>query len=178
MIIEYKSSKWSKFLLQDSRMAWLWLIVRVYVGWKWFEAGWHKFTGVGWIGHDAGNSLSGFINSALAKTGGAHPDVASWYGYFLQHFVLPHTILWSYLVVFGEILIGIALITGIITAVVAFLGAFMNLNFMLAGSLSVNPVLFTLSILIIFAWRIAGYLGADAFILPWLKREKGVSPNS
>ncbi len=30
----------ARFLFADSRMAWFWLIVRVYVGWQWLVAGW------------------------------------------------------------------------------------------------------------------------------------------
>ena len=48
----------------------------------------------------------------------------------------------------------------------------MNFNFMLAGSASTNPVLFLLAVLLIFAWKIAGFIGADYFLLnligtPW-----------
>ena len=29
----------ARFLFADTRMAWFWLIVRVYVGWQWLVAG-------------------------------------------------------------------------------------------------------------------------------------------
>jgi thiosulfate dehydrogenase [quinone] large subunit len=35
----------ARFLFADTRMAWLWLIVRVYVGYEWLTAGWEKLTG-------------------------------------------------------------------------------------------------------------------------------------
>jgi len=47
-------------------------------------------------------------------------------------------------------------------------GAFMNLNFMLAGSASTNPVLLLLGFLIVLAWKTAGYIGLDRFLLPLL----------
>jgi thiosulfate dehydrogenase (quinone) large subunit len=31
-----------KFLFSDPRVAWFWLIVRIYVGWEWLTAGWEK----------------------------------------------------------------------------------------------------------------------------------------
>ena len=30
--------------------AWLWLIVRLYVGWTWLKAGWGKVTNPAWVG--------------------------------------------------------------------------------------------------------------------------------
>ena len=44
----------------------------------------------------------------------------------------------------------------------------MNWNFMLAGSTSSNPVLFVGAILLVLAWKIAGYYGADYYLLRWL----------
>src|SRR5262249_20595557 len=35
----------ARFLFADTRMAWFWLLVRVYVGWQWLVAGIEKLTG-------------------------------------------------------------------------------------------------------------------------------------
>jgi thiosulfate dehydrogenase [quinone] large subunit len=32
----------SRFLFADTRFAWFWLIVRIYVGWQWLYAGYEK----------------------------------------------------------------------------------------------------------------------------------------
>jgi thiosulfate dehydrogenase (quinone) large subunit len=71
-------------------------------------------------------------------------------------------------VAYGELLVGIALIMGIFTGIAACCGLFMNLNFRLAGTVSTNPILFTLSIGLILAWKIAGYIGLDRYLLPLL----------
>jgi thiosulfate dehydrogenase [quinone] large subunit len=44
----------------------------------------------------------------------------------------------------------------------------MNLNFMLAGSSSANPVLFLLGITVLVGWKVAGYFGLDRVLLPAL----------
>ena len=44
----------------------------------------------------------------------------------------------------------------------------MNMSFLLAGSASTNPVLFTLAIGLILAWKVAGYYGLDRYVLPLL----------
>lgn len=162
-----EESKVAKFLFASPKMSWLWLIVRVYVGWEWLSAGWGKFASPAWVGSQSGTALSGFINGALQKAAGAHPDVQSWYAGFLQNVVLPHVGFWSHLVTYGEILVGVALILGIFTGFAAFFGFFMNLNYLLAGTVSINPVLLILSLLLILAWRNAGYLGLDYFLLPY-----------
>jgi thiosulfate dehydrogenase [quinone] large subunit len=42
------------------------------------------------------------------------------------------------------------------------------MNFMLAGSASSNPVLLILAIVLILAWKTAGYIGLDRYLLPLL----------
>jgi len=159
---------WAKFLFNNPRASWIWLVVRIYVGWDWLSAGWEKIHSSIWVGPNAGGALSGFINGALSKTSGANPNVQGWYAAFLQHIVLPHANIWSHAVAYGELLVGIALIVGIFTGIAAFFGLFMNLNYLLAGTVSINPILFTLSIGLIMAWRIAGYIGVDSYLLPYL----------
>jgi thiosulfate dehydrogenase [quinone] large subunit len=165
-----EESPFSYFFTADTRSAPLWLIVRVYLGWEWLQAGWEKLQDPTWVGANAGQALTGFVNGALSKTTGAHPDVQGWYAAFLQAFVLPHVVPWSYLVTWGELLVGVALIIGLLVGISTFFGMFMNLNYMLAGSVSVNPIWFTIGIGLVLAWRVAGYWGADRYVLPVLHR--------
>jgi thiosulfate dehydrogenase (quinone) large subunit len=168
-ITQISDSELSKFVFADTRMGWFWLIVRIYVGWQWLEAGWTKLYNPSWVGNHAGAALQGFINGALQKTAGLHPDVQSWYGAFLQNFVSQHAVGFSYLVTYGELAVGIALILGLFTGIAAFFGGFMNMNYLLAGTVSVNPILLLLQFFLILAWRIAGWVGLDKFILPALR---------
>jgi thiosulfate dehydrogenase [quinone] large subunit len=64
------------------------------------------------------------------------------------------------------VLVGVGLIVGGLVGIAAFFGALMNMSFMLAGSASTNPVLFFLAVLLMLGWQVAGYYGADRFILP------------
>jgi thiosulfate dehydrogenase (quinone) large subunit len=123
---------------------------------------------VAWIGGNAGAGLTGFVNGALKKTTGEHPDVSGWYADFLQGIVLPNAAIWSYAVTFGEILVGLGLILGCLTGIAAFFGGFMNAAFLFAGTVSVNPLLFVLATWIVLGWRVAGFIGLDFFVLPVL----------
>jgi thiosulfate dehydrogenase [quinone] large subunit len=172
--VEIPEPKLSRLLFADTRLAWLWLVVRVYVGWTWLEAGWGKFNNPAWIGPSAGAAITGFFKGALAKAVGAHPDVSGWYAAFLQNVAIPNAHTFSYLITFGEVAVGIGLILGIFTGIAAFFGSFMNLNFLFAGTVSVNPLLFVLQLFLILGWRIAGWIGVDRYLLtylgtPWAK---------
>ncbi len=152
------------FVFEDKRLSWFWLLVRVYVGWQWLHAGYEKLINPIWIGDKAGVALTGFINGALAKTTGPHPDVSGWYAWFLENSVLPNVDVWSYFVTYGEILVGLGLIVGAFTFIAAFFGFFMNFNFLLSGAVSINPQLLVLSMLIMLAHRSASYWGLDYYI--------------
>ena len=169
---EIPENKLSRLVFADTRVAWFWLAVRVYVGWGWLNAGWEKLTSPAWTGNKAGTALGGFLAGALKKAGGAHPDVQGWYAAFLKAFVMHHLHAFSYMVACGETLVGVALILGAVTGIAAFFGCVMNMNYLLAGAVSVNPVWFVLGLFLILAWRVAGWYGADRWILtglgtPW-----------
>ena len=67
----------------------------------------------------------------------------------------------GWVITFGEMAVGIGLLIGLLTGFAAFFGAVMNMSFLLAGSASTNPVLFTLAIGLMLAWKVAGYYGVD-----------------
>ncbi len=161
----------ARFLFADTRFAVVWLLVRIYVGYAWLDAGWHKITDPtgGWV--VTGDSLRKFWLQATAIPAlPARPSITyDWYRAFLQFLLDNEAYTWfGKLIAFGETAIGIALIVGAFVGIAAAAGAFMNLNFMLAGSASINPVLLILAILLVLAWKTAGHYGADRFLLPLL----------
>jgi thiosulfate dehydrogenase [quinone] large subunit len=166
--IEIAEPKLSRNLFANTKMGWFWLVVRVYVGYEWLIAGIDKVNSPVWVGDKAGVAVTGFIKGALAKTTGLHPDVQGWYASFLENVALPNAETFSYVVAYGEVIVGIALIIGLFTGIAAFFGSFMNLNFLLAGTVSVNPILFVLQLFLILAWRVAGWVGLDRYLLPKL----------
>ncbi|MHB1842481.1 MAG: DoxX family protein [Sulfobacillus sp.] len=168
LLTEVAEPALSRLLFGDTRLAWFWLLVRLYVGWQWVFAGWEKLLSPAWVGVKAGTGLTGFLQGSLSQMTGAHPNVQGWYGAFLQGVVVPHAAVFSYIVTGGELAVGLALILGVLTGVAAFFGCFMNMNYLLAGAVSINPVLFLLSLFLVLSWRIAGWYGADHWILPQL----------
>ncbi|AJA48623.1 hypothetical protein CPAST_c25540 [Clostridium pasteurianum DSM 525 = ATCC 6013] len=159
-------------IFRDKRFSIIWTVLRIWLGYQWLTAGIEKITGQGWIGSKAGVSITGFLKGALAKATGEHPLVQWWYASFIKSFALPNAKIFSYLVAFGEILVGISLILGALTIVGLIAGAFMNLNYMLAGTTSTNPILYTAAILLMVAGTNAYILGLDRFILPKIFNKK------
>lgn len=155
----------AKFLFSDVRMASVWLVVRLYLGYLWLSAGVGKIVEGGWIGAGAGGAVKGFAQRALKQTTGEHPQVSGWYASFLEGVVIPNAALFSYLVVFGEVLVGLGLIAGLFTGIAAFFGGFMNTSFLFAGSAGANPLMFILATWLVLAWRVAGYWGLDRWML-------------
>lgn len=165
-----EQSALAHFFIADKKSAPLWLLVRLYLGYEFLIAGWAKVANPAWFGSDAGAALKGFVQGALGKTVGAHPDVYTWYASFLQSTVLPNLIVWSNAVVIGEIAIGLGLIVGLCTRSAAFFAFFMAFNFLLAGTVSVNPMLIMLALGIMLAHRVAGYWGLDRWARPYCKK--------
>jgi thiosulfate dehydrogenase (quinone) large subunit len=164
--VSVKGPAFTQFLFHDSRAGLVWLPIRVFVGFAWLEAGLHKLTGTGWV--DGGSSLAGYWNHAVTipDTGSA-PIAFEWYRDFINALLGAHAETWfAPLIVVGELAVGLGLIFGCLTGLAAFFGALMNMSFLLAGSASTNPVMFTLAIGLVLGWRVAGYYGLDRWLLP------------
>ena len=163
----------AKTLFESKPFAWLWLAIRLYLGYQGIESGWGKFTNPAWM--QGGEALKGFwAKAVIIPDAPARPLIAfDWYRNFIQFMLDSGNYVWfAKLVAVGELLVGAALILGIFIWFSALIGGFMNWNFMMAGSASVNPVFLILSILLVLAWKTSGWLGLDRWLLvqvgtPW-----------
>jgi thiosulfate dehydrogenase [quinone] large subunit len=157
-----------------------WLIVRLWLGYEWLMGGLEKVVGEGsavWIGDKAGVAVAGFLKGAIAKSALApdfdpiknpHPAVQLWYAELVQNYFLPNAALFSYLVAFGEVLVGVALLLGIFTRFAALMGVVMNLAYLFAGTTSTNPQLLVVGMIVLLAGGIAvSYYGVDRFARPF-----------
>ena len=109
--------------LRKQAMAWAMVLLRVFVGVSFLEAGISKW---GWLGS------SGLARQLLQWTTGSHPATLSSYISILRQFVLPHAQVFTYLLVFGEILVGGCLILGFLTRAAALPALLMSMNSLLA----------------------------------------------
>jgi thiosulfate dehydrogenase [quinone] large subunit len=155
----------ARVLFGDRRLAWLWLALRVYLGWLWLDAGRQKLGEDGWM--DGGLALRGIWERSIHPPEQDRAPLAyGWYHDMLQ-FMLDHKwYVWAGpLVAVGETLLGIALILGFLTGLTAFLGSLLNAGIVLTGA-AANPFFFVLAIALMLAWRTAGSIGLDRWVLP------------
>lgn len=155
-------------LLTDARFSVLWMAIRVWLGLQWIDAASHKIGSIAWM--ETGEALKGYWQNAVAVPEAGRPPITfGWYRDFIQSLLDAQAYTWfARLVAYGELLVGMALIIGAFVGIAAFFGAVMNFNFMLAGSVSSNPLLFFAALILIAAWKTAGFIGADYFLLNWL----------
>ncbi len=168
-----------KALNSPTYTGWLWLAARLWLGYTWLMDGVEKVFGDGnaaWVGDKAGTAVTGFLKGAIAKSALApgfdpvanpHPAVQTWYAQLVQNIFLPNATLFSYLVAYGELLVGLALILGIFTHFAALMGITMNLAYLFAGTTSTNPQMLVVGMVILLAGGVAvGYYGLDRFAQP------------
>lgn len=152
-----------QLLRHNTIVAGILAIIRIYLGYSWFTSGWGKITGGGF-------DASGFIQGAIAKSTGENPTVQSWWASFLENVVLPNAGIFSFLVMWGELLVGIGLILGLFTTFAALMGIVMNFSFLFSGTISTNPQMILLTIFVLVAGANAGKFGLDRYVRSYIKK--------
>lgn len=112
--------------LKERTYLWYLSALRIYVGYYFLWQGIRKyqrdFPKGDWIGRQIGD-----IGTL---------DIYPWYKHFLQHSVVPHSELFGYLVMIGEIAVGACLLLGFFTRLSAGIGLFMLINYYLGPGMA------------------------------------------
>jgi thiosulfate dehydrogenase [quinone] large subunit len=166
--VPHRNLRFTEWLYRSSTASVIWLVVRLWLGYSWMNAGYQKIWGseksAFWFGSGAG--VKGFATAGVAgSTAGKGGASYGWWAGFLHNFVIPNASWIAKLVALGELMIGVALILGLFTGLAAFAGLLLNLTYMFSGSAGVNPAYAVASIGLILGWRNAGWLGLDRFAL-------------
>lgn len=145
------------FIRSNRFIAGMLALLRIYIGYRWVSAGFSKMT-------SGGFEAGGFIQMATESS-----TVPGWWAAFLETVALPNQGLFSFLVMWGEFLVGIALILGIFTNFAAFMGISMNLSFLFSGSGLIDAQMAIAAVFLVITGSNAGRYGLDRWILPFLK---------
>jgi thiosulfate dehydrogenase (quinone) large subunit len=151
-------------LFSDTRMSVVWLVARVWLGWTWLNGGRDKMTAEGWMG--GGLALKAHWERVVAGSGGI-AMTSGWYRDVVRFMLDNEWYGWcGKLFAVSEVVVGLALILGVFTGIAALLGSLLTFTFLIASVTSANPLVFALSFGVMAAWKVAGYIGLDAFVLP------------
>ncbi|USG66157.1 DoxX family membrane protein [Brevibacillus ruminantium] len=139
-------------------------LIRIYLGYEWLTAGWHKLTS----GFDASKYLENAVNKPVLESGTEslmYPNFVA----FVKSFALPYVEVFNFLIPLGEFLVGLGLLLGVLTTAAAFCGLLMNFMFMFAGTVSSNPWMILLGFFVAAAGYNAGRFGGDYWVIPWIR---------
>ena len=156
------------WLFRSNYASVIWLVVRMWLGYQWLNAGYQKIWGSEkmffWNGNGAG--VYGFAKSGVAANAGPMGAVGyGWWAAFLHNFVMPNASWIAKIISLGEIAIGIGLILGLFTGLAAIAAVALNFTYMMTGNAGVNPLYALTGVFLALAWRNAGLLGLDGLLV-------------
>ncbi|MDR2661268.1 MAG: DoxX family membrane protein [Lactobacillaceae bacterium] len=145
-------------------------IARVYLGFNWMMDGYGKLTSK--PAFSAAGLINGAIKGGVQNVAPAKGQMYPLWTAFLKTMTNggKNTQLFDFLVKWGELLVGIALILGAFTLFAAFAAILMNYSFMLSGVVSINPIYILLEFFILIGGFNSAKIGLDRFITPWLRK--------
>jgi len=82
--------------------------------------------------------------------------------------VLPNISFFLLLITWGEVAVGLGVLPGALIRIAAGFDVLMNVNSLVAGTVSINPIIGTYTLFLVLAWRFCGLIGLDAWLLPLL----------
>ena len=178
---ERRNLRGADWLYRSKAASVIWLIARVWLGYGWLNAGYQKLWGsekaAFWNGGGAG--VKGFATAGVTgSTSGKGGASYGWFAGFLHNFVIPNASWIAKVVTLSELVIGALLILGLFTGLAAFAGLVLNLVYMFSGSAGVNPAYAIVSVLLILAWRNAGWIGLDRLALPMIRNRFRPGPGT
>jgi uncharacterized membrane protein YphA (DoxX/SURF4 family) len=111
---------------KDTTFTWYIVILRLYAGYYLLYQGFRKY--------QRDFPYSDWITRQIGDLSRA--DLYPWYKTFLTDYVVPHREFFGFLVMSGEILVGVCLILGLMTRFSSFVGLFMLINFYLGPGMA------------------------------------------
>ncbi|CAM3143099.1 DoxX family protein [Sporolactobacillus spathodeae] len=146
------------------------LLIRLYLGYQWLLDGFAKL----W-GNESPFNAQGFM-IGVTKNPVLGPEkqvLYPVYNAFIKSIALPHAGLFSFMVAWGEFLIGIGLLLGVLTTAAAFFALFLNFMYLFAGTVSSNPLYVLLGSILLYSGFNAGKIGGDYWVIPYIRSYYG-----
>ena len=133
----------SKSFYHSHISPWVLLPLRLFLGVTFIYAGIQKFTDPQFF-HPG---KAGFIGRQMIAFANGSPIHG-----FLLHIVVPHAMLFGFMVAYGEIAIGLGILIGLLFRPAAFFGMLLSLIFFLSVTWHVYPYFYGADIVFVFCW--------------------------
>ena len=130
--------------------------LRAFIGIGWIRAFAEKATDPNWAG---GGTLTEFLNSHLAADQMPFP----FYRDITTDIFLPHAATLAWIVLLGQLMAGLGILTGTLTTAALLGGLFMNVNFVLAGATDPSPFYIVIQALLLVCGA-GAIMGVDGWI--------------
>jgi uncharacterized membrane protein YphA (DoxX/SURF4 family) len=147
----------------------VWLVLRLYLASVWLQFGAGKIRG-GWL---EGDGLHGLLSAVAA---GGTPAPFPFYARVAELLVATgmDRVL-SVAIPLVEVGVGLAFLTGVLLVPAAIGATLLNVNLVLSGvaTLHFDGRIIALQILLLLAWRVAGYLGLGTLARRWWRDGHG-----
>ena len=130
--------------------------LRLFIGVGWMRASLEKFMEAGW---QDGSSLMAFFDRQIA----GHHVAFPFYRALIQDQFASHGLALSWIIMIGQLLVGMSILVGLLTNFALLCGLFMNFNFIFAGE--VTPSAFYIVIqTALFISNAGAVIGIDQFL--------------
>ena len=105
--VEVEGPRFVRFLFNNTRAGLFWLPIRLFVGFSWLDAGWHKFTDPEWT--QGGAALRAYWERAASIPEQGRPPITyEWYRDFINTLLAGgHETWFAWVVTAGELAIGV-----------------------------------------------------------------------
>jgi uncharacterized membrane protein YphA (DoxX/SURF4 family) len=140
----------------------VWLVLRLYLASVWMQFGIAKIRG-GWL---EGDGLHGLLSAVAAGQTAPYPFYAR-VAEMLVDTGMDRVL--SVAMPLVEVGVGIAFLTGVLLVPAAIAATLLNVNLILSGvaSLHFDGRIIAMQLLLLGAWRVAGYLGLGTLVRRW-----------
>ncbi|BFH12485.1 DoxX family membrane protein [Paenibacillus melissococcoides] len=140
---------------------WALSVIRILFGWIWLKSGYDKLSG-------------GFGVESLIPVIAENRDSPEWYKTFFSHVVSPFSGVFDVVIPWGEILIGLGLIIGLLIVPALVMSVFVNANYILADMIFTYPTDILIATILLTGKRFTSYVSVERWLYSkWRKSWKG-----
>ncbi|MGE8205970.1 DoxX family membrane protein [Heyndrickxia sp. NPDC080065] len=128
--------------------------------------------GVSWLQQGVFKLQAHFTMSGLSEAVANNNVTPDWFKFFMVHFVERNMSLFNLLIPWGETLVGLGLILGILTLPAILCAIFMNLNYWLSNMIYIYPVQLSIAVILLLGNKYTSYFSVTRLYFYLVNKNK------